>query len=191
MKFEPSRSLNFKLFLLVCVLGGANLIGFSYPVWGPSFWQSWEEYWKVKLNKPAEKAGDRTISDCLQVSDFYSVHLTTYFLQDSADSWGGATDDLKKYAEYCNRVPGTGKVIFAVTLMEKDVRNEAISLSFYRNDAGGEPKLLSSLPPKAYPSGLASMESVVDHRGKYLLRIAFGEAKNKEDVIDVPIMSGE
>lgn len=174
----------------IILLVGTNVAAFTFKFWGPPLVQEWDDYWKQKLNKPAEKAGDRTISDCLQVSDFYSVHLTTYFLADSADSAGGATDDLRKYAEYCNHVPGTGKVIFALTLMEKEVRNEAVALSFYKYDAKGELQLLNEVPSKNYPSGMISIGGTIEHAGKYLLKAAFGEAKNREDVIEMPITAG-
>jgi hypothetical protein len=178
------------LAIAILLLIGVNAGAFTFKFWGPPLVQAWDDYWKQKLNKPAEKAGDRTISDCLQVSDFYSVHLTTYFLADSADNAGGATDDLRKYAEYCNRVPGTGKVIFALTLMEKEVRDEPISLSFYKYDAKGELQLLNEIPSKTYPSGMISIGSTIEHSGKYLLKAAFGEAKNKEDVVEMPITAG-
>jgi len=174
----------------IVLLVGGNVAAFTFKFWGPPLVQSWDDYWKQKLNKPAERAGDRTISDCLQVSDFYSVHLTTYFLADSADSAGGATDDLRKYAEYCNHVPGTGKVIFALTLMEKEVRNDPVALSFYKYDAKGALQLLNEIPSKTYPSGMISIGGTIEHSGKYLLRAAFGEAKNKEDTIDMPITAG-
>lgn len=174
----------------IVLLIGANVAAFTFKFWGPPLVQQWDDYWKQKLNKPAEKAGDRTISDCLQVSDFYSVHLTTYFLADSSENAGGATDDLRKYAEYCNHIPGSGKVIFALTLMEKEVRNDPVALSFYKYDAKGELQLLNEAPSKSYPSGMISIEGVVDHAGKYLLRAAFGQAKNKEDTIDMPITAG-
>ena len=103
-------------------------------------------FWKAHVLQPAVKAGDRTISECLGVSDFYSVHLTTYFLPDSEESAGGPTDDLSKYDEYCDRVPGTGKVIFSVTLMEKEARNESVALSFYQYDAEGGLKQINALP---------------------------------------------
>ena len=131
------------------------------------------------------------ISDCLGVSDFYSVHLTTYFLADSDESAGGAVDDLRKYDEYCDRVPGTGKVIFAVTFMEKEVRSERIGLSFYQTDSAGALKEISSVAPARYPSGMLSVDSAVAHKGKYVLRIAFGEGKEKEDLIDMPILVGQ
>ena len=85
------------LAMAIIFLVGVNVAAFTFKFWGPPLVQEWDDYWKKKLNTPAEKAGDRTISDCLQVSDFYSVHLTTYFLADSADSAGGVTDDLRKY----------------------------------------------------------------------------------------------
>lgn len=177
--------------LAIALLVSVNVAAFTFKFWGPAFVQSWDDYWKQKLNKPAEKAGDRTISDCLQVSDFYSVHLTTYFLADSSDNDGGATDDLKKYAEYCNLLPGTGKVIFALTLMEKEVRDDPVALSFYKYDVEGELKLLNELPSKSYPSGMISIDGRVDHAGKYLLKAAFGDGKNKEDIIEMPITAGK
>lgn len=175
----------------IVLLVSVNVAAFTFKFWGPPLVQQWDDYWKQKLNKPAEKAGDRTISDCLQVSDFYSVHLTTYFLADSAENAGGATDDLRKYSEYCNHVPGTGKVIFALTLMEKEVRNDPVALSFYKYSPSGELQLLNELPSKSYPSGMISIEGTIDHTGKYLLKAAFGEAKNKEDTIEMPITSGK
>jgi hypothetical protein len=178
------------LAMSIVVLLSVNIAAFTFKFWGPPLLQEWDDYWKQKLNIPAEKAGDRTISDCLQVSDFYSVHLTTYFLADSDDVAGGATDDLRKYAEYCNHVPGTGKAIFALTLMEKEVRNDPVALSFYKYDAKGELQLLNETPSKTYPSGMISIGGTIEHTGKYLLRAAFGQAKNKEDVIDMIVTAG-
>ena len=175
----------------IVVVVGLNIAAFTYPLWGPSFKQGWDEYWKARTLKPAAKAGDRMISECLGVSDFYSAHLTTYFLADSAESAGGATDDMSKYDEYCDRVPGTGKVIFAITLMEKEARGENVSLSFHEIEAGGGQKLLNSLPPKPSKSGMMTMDATIAHKGKYLLRLAFGEGKNKEDIIEMPIAAGQ
>ncbi|MCX7900602.1 MAG: hypothetical protein N2444_11120 [Methylocystis sp.] len=171
----------------IVVIVGLNVGAFTYPLWGPSFRQYWDEYWKARTLKPATKAGDRTISECLGVSDFYSAHLTTYFLADSAESAGGATDDLSKYDEYCDRVPGTGKVIFAITLMEKEARAESVALSFHEVDASGGQKLINSLPPKPSKSGMMTLDATIAHKGKYVLRLAFGEGKNKEDIIEMPI----
>jgi len=98
---------------------------------------------------------------------------------------------MSKYDEYCDRVPGTGKVILSVTLMEKEARSESIALSFYQTDAGGGLKLLNALPSKRYPSGFATLEATVAHKGKYLLRLGFGAAKNKEDMIEAPILVGQ
>jgi hypothetical protein len=74
--------------------------------------------------------------------------------------------------------------------MEKEVRNDPVALSFYKYDSKGALQLLNDVPSKSYPSGMISIEGVVDHAGKYLLRAAFGEAKNKEDTIDMPITAG-
>jgi hypothetical protein len=188
---SPTARLNLILFVVVFLLIGVNGAAFSYKLWGPHLNQYWSDFVKAHTLKPAVKAGDRIASDCLQVSDFYSVHLTTYFLADSAESAGGPTDDMTKYDEYCDRVPGTGKIILSVTLMEKEARGESIALSFYQYDAGGALKLLNELPSKRYPSGFATLEATVAHKGKYLLRLGFGAAKSKEDMIEAPILVGQ
>jgi len=187
----PTGRMNLLLSAGIALLIGVNGAVFSYGLWGPSFKQYMDDFLKAHTLKPAVKAGDRTISECLGVSDFYSVHLTTYFLADSSESAGGATDDLSKYDEYCDRVPGTGKVIFSITLMEKDARNESVALSFFQYDAQGALKELNALPSKPRPSGFATLDGTVAHSGKYLLKVAFGEARNKEDIIEMPITVGQ
>jgi hypothetical protein len=186
----PTARLNLLLFIGIVALAGASGAAFSSRFWGPAFELYWTEHWAPKPLKAAVKAGDRTIADCLGVSDYYSAHLTTYFLADSEQSAGGAVDDLRKYDEYCDHVPGTGKVIFAVTLMEKEVRNVPVAVSFYQDDARGGLKEMNALPSRVYPSGMLTMESTLNHKGKYLLRIGFGEAKEKEDIIEMPIVAG-
>lgn len=188
---DPARRLNLMLFIGIVALVGVNGAVFTYGSWGPGLRQYMDDYWKAHVLKPAEKAGDRTISECLGVSDFYSAHITTYFLADSDKSWGGATDDMSKYDEYCDRLPGTGKVIFAVTLMEKEARGESVALSFHAYQPDGTLKELAALPPKPHGSGMLTLDSTVAHKGKYLLRLAYGEAKNKEDIIEMPIAAGQ
>ncbi len=188
---SPNTRLNLILLSTAVLLVGGNVAAFTYKLWGPAFTIYWNDYWSKKILKPAVKAGDRLASDCLGVSDFYSVHLTTYFLADSDESAGGAVDDMRKYDEYCDRVPGTGRVIFAVTFMEKEVRNERIGLSFFQTDTTGALKEMNSLPPTRYSSGMMSVSATVAHKGKYLLRIAFGEGKSKEDMIEMPILVGQ
>lgn len=187
---SPGR-LNLLIFVGIVLLIGVNGAAFSYRLWVPAFNQYVTDFWKAHTLKPAEKAGDRTISECLGVSDFYSVHLTTYFLPDSDENAGGATDDLSKYDEYCDRVPGTGKVIFSVTLMEKDARNESVALSFYQLEPDGALKQISALPARPSSSGFVTLDASVPHKGKYLLKLAFGAAKNAEDTIEMPILVGQ
>jgi hypothetical protein len=82
-------------------------------------------------------------------------------------------------------------VIFSVTLMEKEARGEPVALAFFQEGSGGALKELNSLPSRPYPSGFATMEAAVAHKGKYVLKVAFGEAKNKEDTIEMPISVGK
>lgn len=187
---RPTVRLNLMLFVGIVLIAGINVAMFTYSFWGPSFNQYVSEFWKAHTLKAAVKAGDRTASECLGVSDFYSAHLTTYFLADSVESAGGPTDDMSKYDEYCDRVPGTGKVIFSVTLMEKEARNESVALAFYE-DAGDGLNQLAALPSNPHPSGMLTLDATVAHKGKYILKLAFGEAKNKEDMIEMPIFVGQ
>jgi hypothetical protein len=187
---SPTARLNLALFLAIVLLAGFCGAMFTFSFWAPSVKQAWNEYWNENLPRPALKAGDRTISECLKVSDFYSARLTTYFLADSSESAGGPTDDLRKYDEYCDRVPGTGRVIFSLTLMEKEVRNDPVALSFFRIEGDGARKLISSLPSNRHPSGFVTLDASVSYRGKYVLQLAFGDAKNQEDVIEMPISVG-
>ncbi|MBM3562119.1 MAG: hypothetical protein FJX16_09350 [Alphaproteobacteria bacterium] len=187
---SPGR-LNLLVFVAIILLISVNGAAFTYRLWGPALNQYATDFWKAHTLQPAVKAGDRTISECLGVSDFYSVHLTTYFLPDSDESAGGATDDLSKYDEYCDRVPGTGKVIFSVTLMEKEARNESVALSFYQVQSDGGLKEINAIPAGPRTSGFVTLDASVAHKGKYLLKLAFGEAKNAEDTIEMPIFVGQ
>jgi hypothetical protein len=186
---SPAR-LNLILAISIVLVVGANATAFTYSLWGPALNRHWNDFLNANFFRPAAKAGDRTIADCLKVSDFYSARLTTYFLADSDESAGGSTDDLSKYAEYCDRVPGTGKVIFSVTLMEEDVRSQPVALSFYKFDSKGARAVINTLPSAAHPAGFVTLDATVDHKGKYLLELAFGEGKSKEDLIEMPISVG-
>lgn len=187
---SPNGRLNAILLLGVVLIFGGNIAMFSYSYWASPVSLYWKDFLDAHFFRPAVKAGDRTIADCLKVSDFYSARLTTYFLRDSDESAGGPIDDLKKYDEYCDRVPGTGKVIFSVTLMEEDVRSQPIGLSFYRYDSGGGRELINAVPARARPAGFVTLDATVAHKGKYLLELAIGEGKSKEDVIEMPISAG-
>jgi hypothetical protein len=187
----PNTRLNLMLIAAVVLLVGGNAAAFTYKLWGPAFTLAVNDYWSKKILKPAVKAGDRMASDCLGVSDFYSIHLTTYFLADSDENAGGAVDDMRKYDEYCDRVPGTGRVIFSLTFMEKEVRKQPIAVAFFQTDAAGALKEINSLPATRYPSGMMSVDASVPHKGKYLLKVGFGQAKEKEDIVEMPIFVGQ
>ncbi len=128
---------------------------------------------------------------CLKVSDFYSVHLTTYFL---AATWGSDMDSKsqgKRYDQYCDRIPGIGKAIFTVDLMEQDARALSVALSLSQYNARGQLRLVKELPPNPHPRGVLTLDTAIVEQGKYLLKVAFGEAKSKDDIIEVPILVGQ
>lgn len=160
------------LFAAVVALIGGNVIVFLHP--------RWEASRPARDRLEAENQGS-----CLKVSDFYSVHLTSFFLG-APDEPGRSKDNPN--GQYCDRIPGTGLVVFTVDLMEQDARDQSVALSLSRYDSQGQLKVLKELPPKLHPDGVLTMNAAIPEKGKYLLKVAFGAAKSKDDVIEMPIM---
>ena len=128
---------------------------------------------------------------CLKVSDFYAVQLTTYFLPTAADDDSDPKDKAWRYIQYCDRIPGTGKVVFTVDLMEQDARDQFVVLSFSRYDSAGHLALVKALPADLHPRGVLTLDTAIAERGKYLLKVAFGKARTKDEIIEMPILVGE
>ena len=146
----------------------------------------WEE--SMQANNSSR---NKNLHSCLKVSDFYSVHLTTYFLSAAASGVHEPNGDTTKYDQFCDRIPGEGLAVFTVDLMEQDTRDLPVALSFSRYDSQGQLKLLKEIPPNLYPRGVLSLDAPIQEQGKYLLKVAFGEAKTKDDVIEMPIIVGQ
>ncbi len=166
------------LFAGIVLLIGVHSMTILYPRWQAG-------------GRPRNPNEAENQSTCLKVSDFYSVHLTTYFLADTREGGGGPKDKAKKYYPHCDRIPGTGKVVFTVDLMEQDARDMSVVLSLSRYDSGGQLKLVKALPPNLHPHGVLTLGVPFVERGKYLLKLAFGEAKSKDEVIEMPILVGQ
>jgi hypothetical protein len=130
-------------------------------------------------------------ASCLKVSDFYSVHLTSYFLPSTDNSAEARNDKTKKYDQFCDRIPGEGLVVFTVDLMEQDTRDLPVALSFSQYDSRGQLKLVKEIPPQLYPRGVLSLDTPIQEQGNYLLKVAFGESKTKDDIIEMPIIVGQ
>ena len=83
--------LNWILFAAVLLLIGGNVLLFGgIPRWLTA--------------APASAPPSDNEPSCLKVSDFYSVHLTTFFL--AADENGGdPKGKTKRYMPYCDRIP--------------------------------------------------------------------------------------
>lgn len=163
--------LNWILFAFVIFLIGVNIALFlPLPRW-------WTE--KQNKNEPS----------CLKVSDFYSVHLTTYFLPDSGKESANA-NGKKLYMPYCDQVPGTGQAVFTIDLMEQDARDQLVALSLSHYDASGHLALVTELPRAVHPGGVLTLGAAIEKPGKYLLRLTFGEGKSKDEIIEMPILAG-
>ncbi len=166
--------LNWILFAAILLLIGANtLIFVTLPRWMSGQYQT--------------KSGPA----CLKVSDFYSVHLTTYFLAATGHEDMDPEVKSRMYAQYCDRIPGTGRAVFSVDLMEQDARNQAVAISLSHYEPGGQLALVKEVPPAVHPGGVLTLDVAIAKQGKYLLKLAFGEARTKDDVIEMPIIVGQ
>lgn len=169
--------LNWTLFAVMVLLIGVNATIFLRPRWLASL--------------TTVSSQGKNLPACLKTSDFYAAHLTTYFLPATAD---GALDPKRKarrYEEYCDHIPGPGQVAFTVDLMDLDTRNISVALSLSRINSGGRLDLVKDLPPTLYPGGVLTLNVPMVERGQYVLKLAFGEAKAKDDIIEMPISVGQ
>ena len=169
--------LNWILFAAVLLLIGGNVLLFGgIPRWLTA--------------APTSAPPSDNEPSCLKVSDFYSVHLTTFFLA-AGENGGETKDKTKRYMPYCDRIPGTGQVIFTIDLMEQDARGLGVAISFSKYDSKGQLALLKEVPKGIHPGGVLTLDAPIAERGKYLLKLAFGDAKSKDDTIEMPIMVGQ
>ncbi|HUB64991.1 MAG TPA: hypothetical protein VL996_11225 [Methylocella sp.] len=141
--------------------------------------------------RDAASVDGKNLPSCLKVSDFYSVHLTTFFLAAGLDDDSDPREKAMRYNQYCDRIPGAGKVIFTVDLMEQDARDQSVVLSLSQYDSGGQLTLVKALPPNLHPHGVLTLDTAILERGKYLLKLAFGKAKSKDEIIEMPILVGQ
>ncbi|MCI0597928.1 MAG: hypothetical protein L0Y60_00130 [Beijerinckiaceae bacterium] len=146
--------------------------------------------WEAERQQTGNTSRNNNQPSCLKVSDFYSVHLTTYFLASAGDDGTDPKVNSKQFMQVCDRIPGTGKVVFTVDLMEQDARDMPVALSLSRYDSEGRLVPVKELAPGLHPRGVLTLDSVIAERGKYLLKVAFGDARSKDDVIEMPVFAG-
>lgn len=146
---------------------------------------------QLKAKLSPGQAQDSKVDTCYKVSDFYAVHLTTYYLAGTGNSRPDQNDPARKYDQYCDRLPGTGRAIFSVSLLEQDAREIPIRVSFSQYASEGKLKLVKELPPDPHPQGVLTLDGGVLDQGKYQLTVAFGEGKSQDDIIEVPIVVGQ
>lgn len=155
-------------------------MAFLYPQWQA-----------LRQMRDASSDEGKNLPSCLKVSDFYSVHLTSFFLPAALDDDSSPREKAMRYSQYCDHIPGTGKVIFTVDLMEQDGRDQSVALSLSQYNAQGRLTPVKALPASLHPRGVLTLDVPIVERGKYLLKVAFGEAKTKDDTIEMPILVGE
>jgi hypothetical protein len=75
--------------------------------------------------------------------------------------------------------------------MEQDTRDLSVALSLLQYDSGGQLRPVKESPPEFHPQGVLTLDTALMERGKYLLKVAFGKAKTKDDIIEMPIVVGQ
>ena len=155
-------------------------MGFLYPQWQA-----------LRQMRDASSEEGKNLPSCLKVSDFYSVHLTSFFLPAALDDDSDPREKAMRYNQYCDRLPGTGKVIFTVDLMEQDARDQSVVLSLSQYNSQGQLTLVKTLPASLHPAGVLTLDVPIVEQGKYLLKVAFGEARTNDDIIEMPILVGQ
>lgn len=175
--------LNWALFMMVFLVVIHSIIVNSRMYLAGSRWQAARQ-----MNNTAKNNNGPS---CLKVSDFYSVHLTTYFLAATGLGDIDPKDKAKRYMQACDRIPGTGQVVFTVDLMEQDSRGLRVGVSLSRYDTGGRLVLVKEASRDVHPRGVLTLDTAIAEQGKYLLKVAFGEAKTKDDIIEIPVLVGQ
>ena len=64
-------------------------------------------------------------------------------------------------------------------------------LSCWHNELAGHLALVKALPADLHPRGVLTLDTAIVERGKYLLKVAFGKARTKDEIIEMPILVGE
>ena len=127
---------------------------------------------------------------CLKVSDFYAVQLTTYFLPTAADDDSDPKDEAWRYIQYCDRIQGQEKSFSRSISWSKTRETNPWcfrSRVAIRRDIFA---LVKALPADLHPRGVLTLDAIAE-RGKYLLKVAFGKARTKDEIIEMPILVGE
>jgi len=98
---------------------------------------------------PASAPPSDNEPSCLKVSDFYSVHLTTFFLAAAKTAGRQKT----KQSDTCPIVTGSRNRAgnFTIDLMEQDARDLGVAIRSRNNDSKGQLALLKEVP--RHPSG--------------------------------------
>lgn len=125
--------------------------------------------------------------NCLVANDFYVVHLTTYVQTETA-----AADPKRAEAfrPYCRSVPKTGAITFSFDLVDKEARKLPIALSVFKTGSGGDKTLVKEQPAAVYAAGVAQVTANLTEAGMYSVKLAFGEGKATDEVMEVAIVVG-
>lgn len=109
---------------------------------------------------------------CMLMAGMHELHLSAYQLASGSDE------------EFCADVPSTGPTILTINAVSPEILNMTTEIRIVRDDGSGEqptgdlgPITLAYLPPKNYPSGIATLPVNFDKAGNYLVLVTVDDGK--------------
>lgn len=169
-----------KLLLLVLASGGIMS--------GLTYWAGGTRERPLPRRSPAWADTDATKPlNCLVANDFYVAHLTSYI---QTEPVAGQSQSVEAFRPYCKNIPSAGRLVFSFDLVDKEARKVPVALAVLKYEANGAKTVVKEQPPAAYPTGVAAITADIPETGRYGLRLAFGEGRTADEVIETPIAVG-
>lgn len=171
-----------KLKLLLLVLASAAIMS------GLNYWAGRPKEKPLPRRAPAWADTDTTKPlNCLVANDFYVAHLTSYIQTEPS-----AADPKRAEAfrPYCRSIPAAGRLVFSFDLVDREARKVPVALAVLKYGADGSKTVIKEQPAAAYPAGVAAITADIPEAGRYGLKLAFGEGRSADEVIETPIAVG-
>jgi hypothetical protein len=109
---------------------------------------------------------------CMLMAGMHELHLSAYQLSSGSEE------------EFCADVPSTGPTIVTINAVSPEILNMTTEIRIVRDDGSGEqpagdlgPITIAYLPPKNYPTGIATLPVNFDKAGNYLVLVTVDDGK--------------
>jgi hypothetical protein len=103
---------------------------------------------------------------CMLMAGMHELHLSAYQTSSGSEE------------EFCADVPSTGPTIITINAVSPEILKMTTEIRIVRDDGSGElpsgdlaPITIAHLPPKNYPTGIATLPVNFDKAGDYLVLV--------------------